>query len=237
MLYYPLCGSLPRGRVLAVVFVVAALLSAASVMVLLLLPSLSGDSMRVTAGRRVGSTVQQQAPSDEARKNARLDIDALHLIPDDEIETVLMEFVWYKIGGDYEREYEVVSGLSPGLRMVYTTWTLEAEVNNGGFDQYFVNTDGTLALEALEGLRLLRAHKHAQLMENAIAIYARERPDLEKLRPVELSSGTMPYADFGSLDNAFYAIGPEENLRQMRLKYIRQHPDEFTGEGFVDDGR
>ena len=232
MLYYPLCGSLPRGRVLAIVFAVAALLSAASVVVLLLLPTSSGDGVRVTTGKRVG-TAQQQAPSDEARENARLDIDALHLIPDDEIEMVLMEFVWYRIGDDYEREYEVVTGLSPGLRMLYTTWTLEAEVNNGGFDQYFVSTDGTLALEALEGLNLLRAHKHAQLMENAIAIYAKERPELESLKSVELSSETLTYADFGSLDKAFYAIGPEENLRQMRLKYIRQHPEEFTGSGFL----
>jgi hypothetical protein len=213
------------------VFAAAGLLSVASVAVLLLLPRPSDGGVRVTAGRQAAIT--RQAPSDEARKNARLDIDALHLIPDDEIEMVLMEFVWYRIGDNYEREYEVVSGLSPGLRMLYTTWTLEAEVNNGGFDQYFLNTNGRLALEALEGFKLLRADKHAQLTANAIAIYARERPELEKLRSVELPLDTPLFADFESLDNAFYSIGPEENLRQMRLKYIRQHPDQFTGSGFL----
>ena len=221
-----------KGRVLPVVFACATLLSVASITVLLLLPRSNDDSVPVTTRRNVG-IAQQQAPSDEARKNARLDIDALHLIPDDEIEMVLMEFVWYRIGDDYEREYEVVTGLSPGLRMLYTTWTLEAEVNNGGFDQYFRNTNGTLAPEALEGLKLLRAHKHAQLTANAIAIYAKERPELERLRAVELSPEAPVYEDFESLDKAFYAIGPEENLRQMRLKYIRQHPEEFTGSGFL----
>jgi hypothetical protein len=39
-----------------------------------------------------------------------------------------------KVGRNFEHAVEVISNLSAGFRMVYATWVLEGEVNNGGFN-------------------------------------------------------------------------------------------------------
>jgi hypothetical protein len=223
-----------RERVLQVVFGASAVIIAASLAVLLLLSGRdNGGGSAQSTGASRSAARQSQRITAATKEDARLDVDALQLIPDDEIEMVLMEFIWLRIGDDYSREYEAVTELSPGLQMLYTTWTVETEVNNGGFDQYFINTNGTLAAEALEGFRLLRARAHARIMENAIALYAKEHPEASRLRLIAPPIDSLSYTDFESLDKAFYSISTEENLRQMRIDYIRQHPDQFTGAGFA----
>lgn len=48
---------------------------------------------------------------------------------------------------------EGIDGLSPAERVFLCVWNLEAEVNNGGFGQFFANSAGDNALETPEGLR------------------------------------------------------------------------------------
>lgn len=52
-------------------------------------------------------------------------------------------------------------------------WMLDAEVNNGGFDQYFWNTGGDLIAEAIEGFENIEADDLAGIAESAFA----ELPD------------------------------------------------------------
>ncbi len=73
----------------------------------------------------------------------------LEKIPNDNIEQAIIDYIHdYVIQDDYENEYEKVKALSNGMQYVYTTWWLEAEVNNGGFNQYFYNSSGQFAEEA-----------------------------------------------------------------------------------------
>ena len=39
----------------------------------------------------------------------------------------------------------------------------EAEVNNGGFDQFFFNSRGDFSIESLEALELIKANKTAAI--------------------------------------------------------------------------
>src|SRR5215510_10324950 len=58
--------------------------------------------------------------------------------------------------------------LTPGQRGLWAVEQLQAEVNNGGFDQYFVNSAGDLAVEALEGLQLIGATKFENVLSRAL---------------------------------------------------------------------
>jgi hypothetical protein len=49
-------------------------------------------------------------------------------------------------------------------QVLVTMWGLEAEVNNGGFDQYYFNGAGNQAFFAPEALRAIGAHPMASIV-------------------------------------------------------------------------
>src|SRR5437867_8665395 len=106
------------------------------------------------------------------------DLSTLDNIPDDKLEQAIIDYVFLKIGDDFEQEAEVVSELTPGFRAIYTTWCLEAEVDNGGFNQYFWNSEGRLATLAVEGFKRIGAPEYAELLQRAIALWKSEESTL-----------------------------------------------------------
>jgi hypothetical protein len=58
----------------------------------------------------------------------------------------------------YERDYIAV-------------WELHAETSNGSLDQYFVNSSGDHALEALQALRTIGAARAAEVLQRAIDVF------------------------------------------------------------------
>lgn len=53
-------------------------------------------------------------------------------------------------------------------RVVYTVSILDMEVNNGGFNQYFVNGYGQFAKETIKSLELISAFKTAEILAKAL---------------------------------------------------------------------
>jgi hypothetical protein len=132
-----------------------------------------------------------------------------------------------RINDRFHDELEIVRGLSRGYRMLYSTWLLETEVNNGGFNQFFWNPSGRFAAEALDGCRLLGGTELAALLEQAIAIHEKERPTQRKYAEegtLEAFSESYETTTLTSLDERFFAL----SLSPLRIRYIRAHPDEFT---------
>ena len=74
-----------------------------------------------------------------------------------------------------ENRAGVILGLPVGTRAVYTTWLVDIEVNNGGFNQFFFNPYGQFAGYALAGYELLGAEDYAAVMRAAIATHESER--------------------------------------------------------------
>jgi hypothetical protein len=89
--------------------------------------------------------------------------------PKDDLELV------FAVTGRYLNVYLArgKSELSAEEAEVLGVWMLDAEVNNGGFDQYFWNTAGDLISEAIEGLENIGADDLASIAESALA----ELPD------------------------------------------------------------
>ena len=80
----------------------------------------------------------------EAFKNRKtykeLTPEILNAIPDDEVEQAVIDYVSAKIGDDFDHEVQIVAKLPIGAQALYITWWVEAEVNNGGFNQYYWNS-------------------------------------------------------------------------------------------------
>jgi hypothetical protein len=53
-------------------------------------------------------------------------VDLLNQLTDSDLEQALIDYIGTRLGDDYKREREIISGLKPGLRALYITWWVEA---------------------------------------------------------------------------------------------------------------
>lgn len=146
---------------------------------------------------------------------------------DAEVEYSVFKALIPLISGGHDDEYEKFAALSRGLRMLWSTLLLDGEVNNGGFNQFFFNNSGQFAMDAVEGFRLIGAEQHAQLTEEAIALFFKEAPKLRRFwRPRTLQGFSESYrhTQSGELDRRYYALADPSVLR---VQYIRAQPSEF----------
>ena len=132
----------------------------------------------------------------------------------------------------YKKQFKTIKSLSMGRQAIFATWTLEAEVNNGGFNQYFFNfaSSGQYAEEARDGFFLINANKHANLTQNAIDIILKNAKELNKFKDGTLESFSKSYENnpLNPLDHDFYELGKTENISELRIKYIRNHISDFV---------
>ena len=160
-----------------------------------------------------------------------LSLEILAAIPDDKIELAILDYIDTKIS-DYRVRFDAISGMSEGFQMVYSTTTLETQVNNGGFNQFFHNPSGQYAEMALRSLKLIGAIEYYEILQKAIETYMKEKenPELQNLysqRTLEGFSESYKLTSLGEWDEKFYALG--ERLGQLRMDFIRLKPQLFVG--------
>ena len=158
----------------------------------------------------------------------------LDSISDEMLEQTIIDNILKKIEttNSYKKQFKIVKSLSKGRQAIFATWTLEAEVNNGGFNQYFYNvaSSGQYAEEARDGFILISANKHADLTQRAIDIILKNAKTLSKFKDGTLESFSKSYENnpLNPVDHEFYELGKNESLSDLRIKYIRNNISEFV---------
>lgn len=163
-------------------------------------------------------------------KYPKLTPEILKSIPDTELESAVIDYIYSKIGNDYENDFKIVTSLPKEFQTIYATWWVEAEVNNGGFNQYFWNSAGQFSNQALEGYKLLNANSHAELMAEAIKIHREQEPKLKKFKEKDtMEAFSESYKDnpLNKCDDKFDKL--TEDAGALRIKFIREHPELFVG--------
>lgn len=156
-----------------------------------------------------------------------LSSEILRTIPDQDLEYAIIDHVSYLISDDYQNEYKIVMALPQEIRAIYTTWEVDAEVNNGGFNQYFWNSSGQFRHEAIAGYELIGAGQHAALLREAVAIYEKEEARLKKYKDkgtLEAFSESYKENPLNPLDDRFFKM---DDAGVMRVKFIREHLEAF----------
>lgn len=169
---------------------------------------------------------KQKHESSTTTKLEELTIESIENTPDSKLEWNLHDYITDDRLVDYDNEYETVLSLPEGLIMLYTTWLLEMEVNNGGFDQFFFNSSSELKDETYEGFLKIKAIKHAELLKQASKIYYSkvEIPkDIENAADIEDFIESFKSNKLNELDDLFYNI--DENLSELRIRWIRENMD------------
>lgn len=105
---------------------------------------------------------------------------------------------------------------------IYTIWWLEAEVNNGGFYQYFWNSTGDHAEVALNSLDKIGATRTASLLRQAMDIAFGGVPPTSRLdRQNKLEVDEDAKMDkLGELDSEFYRYS--EDFYKMLDAYVAE---------------
>lgn len=104
--------------------------------------------------------------------------------------------------------------LTEGEKKLAGIGTLLMEVNNGGFDQYFFNTDGKYAEDTLEFINSCDMAFLARLLKDAILIYNSGQND--------------EYEDeLDELDDKFYSYMDYEQLYSSCITYIKNNSEKF----------
>lgn len=125
-----------------------------------------------------------------------------------------------------EERDQKVAHLSVGQRRLYAVWWYEAEVRNGGHDQYYSNSYGMFWQEALDGLEAIGAYTTKQILDESVARFT-EQPSRHRKRRNDQLEGLK----FHDLDTRLFAH--PDNLDELMRKFILAHEGDFLFSGIL----
>ena len=130
---------------------------------------------------------------------------------------------------DNKTQYgEDMSALSEAERIFYITQTLEMEVNNGGFSQFFYNSSGNFSNELVGAFTAIGANATAAICQEAISAFGRDIPvDRDEREEMldELESDEFDEI-LEECDNAFYDY--EDNLNELNYNFVMKNKEFFN---------
>lgn len=151
---------------------------------------------------------------------------------DENLEQVIYDNITENFKGDFDNSFKYIEKLSKGQQMFWSTSILEGEVNNGGFNQFYFNSSGQFAEMAVNGYKLIKAKKYTELVFRANKIYEENKERLAIFNDGSVERFSESYKDnpLNKLDDEFYDLEKNESTGGLRIKYIREHKNEFTTE-------
>jgi hypothetical protein len=111
---------------------------------------------------------------------------------------------WYESADEFLRQFRSVR---PEAGHLYAAHWCQSEVCNGGLHQFFFNTTGLLAPEALKGFRAIGIGPLAQILKDAMGYfgepYPRDRSVRNEMLPAR-SGSRKDWDPFYNLDTRFF---------------------------------
>ncbi|MGJ1194101.1 DMP19 family protein [Sphingobacterium siyangense] len=149
---------------------------------------------------------------------------------DDMLLEVVYDNLFRKLSPAYDKEYEIVLSWNKSRQAIYMISRLEAEVNNGGYNQFYFNSSGQFAAALPEALKLVGATKFADLTERANSTFEKEKSKITEAQDGTVEGFSKSYENnpLNKFDEEFYKLNDVENLQKIQVDYIRKNKKEFT---------
>ena len=130
---------------------------------------------------------------------------------------------------------EEMEKLNPSQRILVIVETLEGEINNGGFDQFYFNSSGDYANETVDALIMLGALNTAEMVRKANAEFPNGivPKDREKRQDVLDSIREKSSENWNRLESIYYGHNKEvgememENLPALLIEFIKANKSDF----------
>lgn len=119
--------------------------------------------------------------------------------------------------------------LSQPERVFLCVWELEAEVNNGGFDQYFSNSSGDYARHVEEALVAIGAKRMQKIVRQAIETVGEEvlAEDQEQRQERLLALDEDKLDRLEKIDQLYFAY--PENVTKLLFAYVQKNKAQIAG--------
>jgi hypothetical protein len=116
-----------------------------------------------------------------------------------------------------------INKLNAKEKTIFHIGCLEAEINNGGFSQYFFNSSGRYKYEAITALEEVGAVYTSELLKKAIQVSKLSL--FRKWFNKDISENQEEKLE--KLDNDFYEY--EEDILELQIRYIQKNIKYFVG--------
>jgi hypothetical protein len=163
------------------------------------------------------------------QRYSHFDKGVLASITDDALEQALLDYLFDRLEQFQQDQDQAFAALSPQFRVFFCTWEVEAEVMNGGLNQYFWNSSGQNAERVPPALEELGDSVAADLMRQAIRTAIAELPEMSKFLKagtLEAFSESYKHTSLNELDDPFCRRA--EGFPALRLAYVRSQPEAFA---------
>lgn len=149
---------------------------------------------------------------------------------DDMLLEVVYDNLFRKLSAAYDKEYEIVLSWNKSRQAIYMISRLEAEVNNGGYNQLYFNSSGQFATALPEALKLVGATQFADLTERANSTFEKEKSKITEDQDGTVEGFSKSYENnpLNKFDEEFYKLNEAKNLQKIQVDYIRKNKNEFT---------
>jgi hypothetical protein len=131
---------------------------------------------------------------------------------------------WGDIYSDPDYLLTQYERLSPDQVGLHAACWWKVEYDNGGMDQFFRNSTGVLAREAVSGLERFGLPKYAALLRKATELFPGKGPARDRRERVAQMDSLWPDQDF---DSVLGLSEPDEVFENAIARYIRAHPSAF----------
>ena len=149
---------------------------------------------------------------------------------DNNLLQVIFDNLSERQSADYEKEFETVMSWNKSRQAIYVIWALETEVNNGGYNQFYINSSGQFYKHLPSALKHVGANKFANLTKRANETFEKENPKIIQHQDGTLEGFSKSYEDnpLNKFDDEFYELYETENLQQIQVDFIRKNKKEFV---------
>jgi len=128
----------------------------------------------------------------------------------------------------FESALDGKDDLSTAERVVLAVEAIEREVNNGGFNQFFVNSSRDFSPNIVESYNLIGCPQTAALCQKAISLLGVEDLfDSDALEDAACEADDGLMERFNALDETFYA-GAEEPIANKLFEFIKRNRNEIS---------
>lgn len=112
-------------------------------------------------------------------------------------------------------------------KVLNSIFWLEADVNNGGFEQYYFNSSGNYALDTPPALEEIGAKRTAEIVKEANSHFPGGHPskDWDERISLEDQVSEEIRTKWRELDSEFYKY--EDPLEQLQVNYMKSHRDQI----------
>ena len=152
----------------------------------------------------------------------------------------IIDPLWWSVS-IYDEKEKYEKDLAPftiSQRVVFAIQWYEAEVCNGGHDQFLSNSTGIVWEDVLKGFEMIGADKCADILRNvinkcggSIPFERDERWELLDRISENPDDKDNPLDIFREDDSAFYNI--YDGLEELIMKYVQDNADDFVFSGDV----